>query len=232
MTRLNDSEIKMNFIAQSFKSIFGLIFLSFIFIFVEAFLAIVFSNYFGVFDQTKIFSLFFFLIYSMICFFVFPAALAKFLFKESLSEMGLKKVDNPLKAGILVSLFLFILIPYIIFCAHRSEFHGYSLGHPSLIKFGLISISFFPLYYFAEEFFFRGFLFISFWKKVRWHSFWITDIIFTFSHIGKPGLEILLCIPVSVMLNILTLSTRSIYPAVIVHSTLGILLSFLTTYKV
>jgi membrane protease YdiL (CAAX protease family) len=59
---------------------------------------------------------------------------------------------------------------------------------------------------------------------VKWHSFWITDVLFTFSHLGKPGMEILLCIPASVVFNCLTLGTRSFFPAAVVHFVLGTVL--------
>ena len=89
----------------------------------------------------------------------------------------------------------------------------------------------FPFYYIGEECFFRGFLFLGLWRRVRWHSFWITDVLFTLAHIGKPGLEILLCIPASIIFNCLTLFTRSIVPAVIVHTIMGIMLSILVTFQ-
>jgi len=74
---------------------------------------------------------------------------------------------------------LAILLPWIIFFAHQTEFKGYSFGTPTLPKYILILGVLFPLYYIGEEFFFRGFLFLGLWKRVGWHSFWITDIIFT-----------------------------------------------------
>lgn len=221
----------IKYMGQFFKTVPGLIILSIVFIHTEACLAIVFTKYFGVFDQAKSFALFFFAMYSLFCFFVMPAGIGRFFFRENLREMGLRQVDSRKKAVFLILLSLLVLVPYVFFCARRAEFQSYSLGQPSAVKFAIISCTFFPLYYFAEEFFFRGFLFISFWKRVKWHSFWITDIIFTLAHVGKPGLEILLCIPVSIILNFLTLTTKSIFPAVIVHCILGTLLSFLISFK-
>ena len=95
----------------------------------------------------------------------------------------------------------------------------------------MVQCIFLPLYYFSEEFFFRGFLFLLLWKKVRWHSFWITDILFAAAHILKPGLEILLCIPASVIFNVLTLYSRSIVPALMVHLIVGMSLNFFVCYS-
>lgn len=154
----------------------------------------------------------------------------KLFIKKPLSHFGLQAPKKNLSI-MLICFFLALLMPYIYFFSQQKSFQlSYSWQHISLFNFLTINFLLMSVYYFAEEFFFRGFLFLSLWEKVRWHSFWITDIIFTLSHLGKPGLEVIFCIPVSIILNGVTLATRSIYPALIIHYSLGVFLNVLVNY--
>jgi membrane protease YdiL (CAAX protease family) len=168
------------------------------------------------------------ILYDCYCAFIYlviPVGATKYIFTDTLTDLGWKTPAKPGHAIIFTTIALAILIPYICLFAQQTNFrHFYSVHDSSFTKLFFVNMVIFPPYYFVEEFFFRGFLFLYLWKKVRWHSFWITDILFTFSHLGKPGLEILLCIPASVVFNCLTLATRSFYPAFFVHFTLGTVL--------
>jgi membrane protease YdiL (CAAX protease family) len=147
---------------------------------------------------------------------------AKVIFREKLSNLGMRMPQGKAKTVLLVILALAVLTPSIYLLSKLPDFKSYySLKHPSLLRMSLM-ITLLPLYYFAEEFFFRGFLFLGLWHRIGWHSFWITEIIFTLSHLHKPVIEILLCIPASVIFNCLSVYTRSFYPALMVHSSIGI----------
>jgi membrane protease YdiL (CAAX protease family) len=178
----------------------------------------IYGKFFGNFDASQTPTFVFFIVYSLLCFFVIPAAAYKFILKKNLRDIGLRLPSGKAKTFFLILIALLILVPSIYGLTKQAGFrHYYTLAHPTIGKLVEMAI-FFPIYYFGEEFFFRGFLFLSLWQKVRWHS----EIFFTLSHIGKPGLEILLCIPASVVFNCLTLYTKSFYPAIIVHSCIGI----------
>lgn len=182
-----------------------------------------FPGFLGKFNENYITSFAFIIIYSFIVFFIIPAITSKYIFKEPLHDIGLTFPKNNIKTLILIVIALTLLAPSIYLLTKQPGFQQYySLKQTSATQLFLMTCSF-PLYYFSEEFFFRGFLFLSLWKRVRWHSFWITDVMFTLAHISKPGMEILLCIPASVVFNCLTLATRSFYPAIIAHTILGVL---------
>lgn len=222
----------MKYISQFFKSTPILMGLSLIFYSLQTNVSTIFSHHFGVYDLHKLPVMTFYDVYSLLWFLVFPFFTNKFIFKEKPQEMGLALPEKKMLALFLIAFALLLLVPWIIYFAHRPDFSGYSFGSPSILQFTLMTITLYPLYYVGEEFFFRGFLFLGLWKRVGWHSFWITDIVFTLSHIGKPWPEIIMCIPVSVIFNCLTLWTRSIFPAVVVHTVLGIVLSTIVTYKI
>lgn len=178
---------------------------------------------FGEFDANQVQSFIFLIIISLLFIFAIPIFINKLIFKENLKSLGLAFPRQKTKTLVLTLIAMLLLIPsFYYLLLHTSLKNYYLLHHPDFYTLTMM-ITLLPLYYLAEEFFFRGFLFLSLWKRVGWHSFWITDIIFTLSHLSKPGAEILFCIPASIIFNYLTLKTKSIYPALLTHSTLGIL---------
>lgn len=218
------------FISPLTKSTPALLGFAFLFFYFQLDVPSIFSKYFGVYDPKEIPAFAFLDFYTLIWFFLIPIMTNKLIFNESLKEMYLGLPKNKLSTTLLISLALLFIMPYIIFCAKQTSFQGYSLGIHTFPKYTFIAVFLFPLYYLGEEFFFRGFLFLGLWKRVRWHSFWITDLLFTLSHFGKPGLEVLLCIPITIILNSITLYSKSIYPAVIIHSCAGVMLSAIVTF--
>lgn len=180
-----------------------------------------------IFDHTynpqKITNLAFFISYTVICFLLLPIIINKFLYKEKLSNLGLISPKNKLLAATLTFLAILIFVPIMVLLAKQESFRAYySINNPDLGRLTFLQLVIFPMYYYCEEFFFRGFLLLNLWKKVKWHSLWITDIIFIFAHISKPLAEIMMALPVGIVFAFLTLTTRSIYPSIIVHYCMGI----------
>jgi membrane protease YdiL (CAAX protease family) len=214
-----------------FKSLPLFLIFAFVFLYLEMLMPVFYPHWWGSFNGRATSGILFTTFISWVFFFAAPAVYAKVFFQESPRDFGVRLPANKIKALAYLLVALCILEPYVYYCATFSNFHAYytvenSYG-PQLL---LLNLLVFPCQYFAEEFFFRGYLFIGLWRRVKWHSFWITDVLFTFAHMGKPGLEILLCIPASVVFNVLTLTTRSIYPAIILHSCLGISMCLLINW--
>lgn len=185
----------------------------------------------NMFALKNLYSFGFFVIFTLIWFLFVPAITSKLIYKESLREMGLRLPENKPKACVLILVAMGLLIPWTLYFARLPSFQSYSMHGTSLVHYLVFTMVLFPCYYIAEEFFFRGFLFLGLWKRIGWHSFWVTDIVFTYLHLGKPGLEIIMCIPASIIFNALTLFTRSIYPSAFVHTLLGITLSVTVTFR-
>lgn len=156
----------------------------------------------------------------------------RYIYQQNIEELGVRLPKNKKKALFYIFLALVLLVPWMMYFSQFTEFNFYSLAGMTPVQIIIRESIFMPLYYFCEEFFFRGFLFISFYKRVGYHSFWITDILFTYAHLGKPGLEMLMCIPASIVFNFITMKTKSIYPAFIVHTSLGLLLNILMTFHI
>ncbi len=174
-------------------------------------------------NNTTLLYLFFFMGYSFLLFFALPALVNRCIYKEKIIPLGLNIPENKTSAVLLILLAELMLIPAILILAKQSAFkHYYSMAGVSQGKLALMLLVVFPFYYFCEEFFFRGFLLVTLWRKVRWHSFWIVDILFVFAHFFKPFMEIVLAFPAGIIFAFLALRTRSIYPSMIVHYSMGI----------
>lgn len=155
--------------------------------------------------------------------FLIPTFFVTCIWRKKLKTIGLQQPPHSAKALISTALALALLL-FLAWLMTKTSFMNIAYTLPTLSARSIFFLFLvFPIYYFAEEFFFRGFLFLTLWEKVGWHSFWITDIIFMLSHLGKPPIEILICIPASIIFNVVTLLTRSIYPAIFIHTSIGIL---------
>lgn len=220
-------------LSRFFKSSFMLIVFTIIYIGLEYHAPSAYRDLTGKIFNAKIPSILaLFILYTSIWFFILPILTSKFILRDKLKNLGLYLPVNKKKTLYLTLLALLLLIPYMFFFSTLKQFqHFYSFGEINVNKFILIQCVLFPIYYFFEEFFFRGFLFLGLWKRIGLHSFWITELIFTLAHIGKPMLEIFLAMPASLILSYLTLQTKSFYPAALVHCLIGITLSYLVTFQ-
>ncbi len=209
-----------------------LIALSIFIIYCEFSISVFYTQLTGMgYHAEKISSILFFISFTLLCVFTLPAVTGRLLYKETLANLGVALPKYKKTTILLVILALLILMPCIYALSQNKIGHTYySLGNIGFIKLSFILLAIFPVYYFAEEFFFRGFLFNILWKKVGWHSFWISDILFTIAHLGKPPLEILIAIPASVVYNYLSLHSKSIYPSMFVHYVMGVTLIILVNY--
>jgi membrane protease YdiL (CAAX protease family) len=187
----------------------------------------------GAFDMHNYFTFYYFIAYTFLWSVVVPVAINRIYPNRPLKSYGWQMPANKIQAGYLTIGAMLILVPCIYHFAMQPGFQAYYyLGKPTLERIFIVNVLMMPMYYFSEEFFFRGYLFLGLYRRVGLHSFWITDIIFTYSHLGKPLPEILLCIPASIIFNFLTLKTKSFYPALIVHLTMGIVLNLVVAFTV
>ncbi len=222
----------MNLLAQAFKSTPVLIGLSILLVFIEFNVGTVFSRQFNrIFNIREVAPFTYLVAYTFVFLFFLPLLVRKYLAKTSLRDLGLRFPENKKKALLFMFFALLILIPVAYYSAQfKTVQRFYSLKDTPLyfVFFLLLAM---PPYYFAEEFFFRGFLFLGLWRNLGWHSYWVTEMIFTWAHTGKPMIELLISFPAGMVLNYLTLHTRSIYPAMVVHFIVGALLMILVTFR-
>lgn len=213
----------MNYLTQVLRSAPALIVLSMIFIFIELNTPAAFTFSFGrVFNPKEPLTLSFMVVYIWAFLLLLPLLINRFFLKEPLKNFGLQLPVGKKKTLFFILLALLLLTPVSFFLAHQRSIQifytlkGFSLAHLAFIVFIIM-----PPYYLAEEFFFRGFLFLRLQRQLGWHSYWITELIFTWAHLGKPPIEILVSFPAGLVLNYLAFHTKSIYPAMLVHFMMG-----------
>lgn len=187
----------------------------------------IFEKYFGGhYNPRHISSIIFLDLYTLVCFFFVPMLLCVGVFRDKLSDLGVKWPPKTVSTLVWVVLTLLILLPLMYVASQQPQFKlYYSYGKISVIQFAILQMLALPVYYFAEEFFFRGFLFLGLWKRIGWYAYWVSDFLFFIAHFFKPMLEIGLSIPVGIILCWLTLRTRSIFPAMLVHMAMGLLVN-------
>jgi membrane protease YdiL (CAAX protease family) len=224
----------MNYLTQALRSAPVLIILSMIFILIEFNIPPVFTQTFGrAFNAREPLTLSFMVIYSLIFLLLVPLLINRFFFKEPLSHYGLNPPAARKKTFLLVTAALLIFVPASIALGQQKPMQlFYSMKNFSYATIAFDFLLAYPPYYLAEEFFFRGFLFLRLERKIGWHSYWITELIFMWAHLGKPPIEILFSFPAGLILNYLTFKTRSIFPAMGVHYVLGVVMTFYVTFFV
>jgi membrane protease YdiL (CAAX protease family) len=223
--------VVINFILKIIRSAPIFILLCIAFSIAELFLMRFFSDISGKsFNKNNMLHLLFFDVYTVLCLLALPLLFNAWVLKFSIKDLGIRPPVN-IKSTIVYGTFLLLIVLpvfYYIFMTDVQMKVVYAIPQSvSLVYLIFLQLFILPIYYFCEEFFFRGFFFMYLWKKIGWHSYWITEITFMFAHAGKPMIEIWVSFPVGILLNFLTLKTRSIYPAVVVHTTVGMMVNML-----
>lgn len=163
---------------------------------------------------------------------VIPILVIKLIFKNSLTEYGLKIGNWKLGLKSVLILFPIILILFLIPAAYQREIREfYPLFRPALNDLSiLINIEIFRgiIYYSAWEFFFRGFVIFSLRQYVGdWIAILIQTIPSCLWHIGYPTGEILMSIPAGIMFGIIAIRTKSILYPFLLHWLIGFTTSLL-----
>lgn len=185
------------------------------------------------FDITQAQSIIFYLAYTYAFFALLPGFFSVFFLKETLQTLAVRWPSHQLKAWLLTLFSFPICFACLMWLSKTPSFQSYYgfSHHVSFEKFITIQLTLLPIYYVAEEFFFRGFILLNLYKRLGWHAIWITEFLFVIAHVAKPGLEIIFAIPVGIVLNLLTLWTRSIAPAIAYHYCIGLLVNFLVYWN-
>lgn len=203
----------------------GIIFLTFVFV--------ALGNYLftpPVFDYSYS-SLFVKIILAVTGMLVLPWLTVKYIIKKNPAEFGWSWPQDPKLTWSLAVIFVLINLPALVLFSKNADFQRfyrlYDIGFTLFLAAGVVL----PLiYYLAEEFLFRGFLFLGLWPKLGWHSFWITNAIFALLHWGKNFWEIPYSFVMGLLLCQLTLKSKSFIPAALVHFLLALTLNILVNY--
>lgn len=159
-------------------------------------------------------------------YFIIPALIIIFIFKEKLSDYGLKW-RGAFKDYYIYIMMLMIMIPLVIYFSGTKSFqerypfliirNGDSL-FPDFWKWELLYCS----QFFALEFFFRGFMLHGLKRRFGFYSVFIMTIPYCMIHFGKPMPETIAAIIAGIVLGCLSLKNKSIWLGFLIHCSVGL----------
>jgi hypothetical protein len=151
--------------------------------------------------------------------FIVPALVIRLVFREPLRDYGLT-VGHPDIWGKYLLLFVIVFIPLAALASRLPEFHSYyprfmpARHNPWLL---IPSAAGWLVYFWAWEFFFRGFLLHGLGKKVGAIAIFIQMVPFVLAHLGKPEAECYAAVLAGIALGLMAWRGRSFIGAWLVH---------------
>jgi membrane protease YdiL (CAAX protease family) len=160
--------------------------------------------------------------------FVLPALYIKLYLKQPLKNYGLQSGDSSFGLKFVLISVPFIVTPLIYIASFqadiRQEYPLLKLLHSYkdwILYYELIYVIF---YYFAWEFYFRGFLLFGLEKHFGpMNAILIQTISSCLIHLGKPDGEIFGSIIAGIIFGAISLRTRSFIYVFIIHAVIGVL---------
>lgn len=135
-------------------------------------------------------------------------------------------LDNPFGLnlkGVRPHLYVYIaiiagMIPILWVASHQPSFyHFYPMYKPTTIAMWLLFEAVYMIQFFCVEFFFRGFTLFRLEPRFGYHAITIMVVPYALLHIHKPFVEALASIIAGLVLGMLALKSRSIWPGVFIH---------------
>lgn len=176
-------------------------------------------QYFADNQFVKLFEYLFWFIGDFVTLFLLPSLIILFIFKEKISDYGVKFGDY--KSGIVITLIsIAVMLPVLWFVSASPEFAA-KYPHLQMAKsdwtiFLIYEIGML-IYLFAWEFIWRGFMLFGLEKKFGYYAVFIQMIPFVILHNGKPELETFSSIIGGIILGVVALRTRSFLYGVFIH---------------
>ncbi|TND06532.1 MAG: Abortive infection protein [Bacteroidetes bacterium] len=168
-------------------------------------------------------------------YFVIPWIVIRFVFRERVSDYGVK-IKGAFKDYWLYALMLLIMLPLVWFF---SGTHSFQLRYPfyDIVKGESLWPEFWvweALYFsqfFTLEFFFRGFMTIGLRRRFGYYSVLVMMIPYCMIHFGKPMPETIGAIIAGLVLGTLSLKSRSIMLGVLIHYSIAITMDLFALWR-
>jgi uncharacterized protein len=176
-------------------------------------------DYFKYYERVDLIEFYYWFIGDTITFFVIPAVIIKFWFRERVKDYGVK--PGNVKTGLKFSvIFFIIMLPFLwivsSFPAFERVYPHIGAARESWIIF-LIYEAGLLMYMFAWEFIWRGYMLFGLREKFGDYAIFIQTIPFVILHNGKPAAETLGAIIAGIALGILAFRTGSMLYGFIIH---------------
>lgn len=166
-------------------------------------------------------------------YFVIPAMVIKFVFKERIKDHGLSTEGFWTHSWIYTLSFLFVLI-LVIGVSFEESFQTYypfyRRANRSWLDFGLWEVLY-AAQFFSLEFFFRGFWLQSCRKSMGSQAIFAMTVPYCMIHFGKPVMETLAAVIAGIVLGTLAMRTRSIWSGFLIHVSVAISMDLAALYQ-
>jgi len=168
-------------------------------------------------------------------YFIVPALTVKLIFKEQLSNYGLK-LKGAFKDYYLYIFMLLVMIPLVAYFSTTKSFQDrypfLSINNgDALFPNLLIWELFYCLQFFALEFFFRGFVLFGLKNRFGFYSIFMMTIPYCMIHFGKPLPETIAAIIAGIVLGFLALKNKSVYLGFLIHISVGLGMDIAALYQ-
>lgn len=158
-------------------------------------------------------------------YFVIPAAVAVFAFKERLVDHGLETKGFLEHAWIYAISYVVVLVAVILVARNDAHFQTYypfyDHASRSWADFWMWEVLY-AAQFFSLEFFFRGFWLRSMKPSMGSYAIFAMVVPYCMIHFGKPFLETMAAIVAGVVLGTLSMKTRSIWSGFLIHVSVAI----------
>jgi membrane protease YdiL (CAAX protease family) len=171
----------------------------------------------------------------VVCYFILPFILIKFLFREKLSDYGLSP-RGALKDYHVYALMLLVMVPLVLYFSGtesfqaRYPFYDLAPGESLWPNFWIWQMLYF-VQFFSLEFFFRGFMLHGLKKRFGFYSIFVMTIPYCMIHFGKPMPETIAAIIAGIVLGALSLKSRSIWLGIAIHYSVAITMDLAALWR-
>lgn len=165
---------------------------------------------------------------------VIPIVMIRFIFKEKLSDYGLKWKGAFSFAGFYALAFL-LLFPFVVWVSFSPEFQvTYPFFVPTdrndMIPYFLVWEIFYVAQFFALEFFFRGWMVLGLKKDLGLYSVFVMVLPYCMIHFTKPMPECVGSIFAGIFLGLMTYRTQSVWMGALLHVAVALSMDFLSLW--
>jgi hypothetical protein len=158
-------------------------------------------------------------------YFVVPALVVVFVFRERLRDHGLETTGFFEHAWIYAISYVVVLVCVVLVSRHDAHFQTYypfyGQASRSWADFWMWELLY-AAQFFSLEFFFRGFWLRSMKPSLGSQAIFAMVVPYCMIHFGKPFLETMAAIVAGVVLGTLSMKTRSIWSGFLIHVSVAI----------
>lgn len=197
------------------------------------FRANLYQQFFSDNEFVQLYEYLFWFIGDFISLFLLPSFIIIFLFKEKISDYGVKLGDY--KLGLQITLIsIAVMLPILWFVSASPQFAA-KYPHLQMAKSDWTVLIIYEIgmliYLFAWEFIWRGFMLFGLEKRFGYYAVFIQMIPFVILHNGKPELETFSSILGGIILGIVALRTRSFIYGVLIHFAIMLGIDLFSTFR-